>query len=174
MVTSCQVIETFYPLRLDYSRLSFAAAIAGAVLKIAQPDEPVPHLFILLVRSLKRLAYSDVPGSAIACAFFMHFSMLSGFKPRLNHCVRCGRLMGQEEDGYLLNEEGGVCCLSCGSGEPKRLFIPVDNLQWLREILAVGIDKVASTPARVPYTMIVSYVEHYLDYRLPEVPAEYI
>ena len=174
LVTSCQVIETFYPLRLDYSRLSFAAVIAGAVLKTAQPDEPMPQLFILLVRSLKRLAYSDMPGSAVACAFFLHFSALSGYKPRLNHCVRCGRAMGREEDGYLLIGEGGICCANCGKGEPNRLIIPADGLQWLREILSVGIEKAVSVPAGVPYTLMASYVAHHLDYKLPEVPAEYI
>lgn len=168
IVQSCNVIESFYPLRLDYQRLSHAALMAAACLKAIQPDEPMGHLFILLARSLRRLAFEEVPAEAVSAAFLLHFVTIIGFKPRLNHCVRCGKTMG-EEGAYLPVEEDGVCCLACGKDAPKRSFVPREQLSWLRQVLSLGIDKAGEPPAQVPLRLLKQYTEGKLEYPLPDV-----
>lgn len=169
IVHACSVIETFYPLRLDYGRLSHAALMGSAALKASQLEEPNPHLFILLVRSLKRLAFTALPPDAVTCAFLLHFAAVTGFKPRLNHCVRCGKEMG-EEGGFLLFEEGGICCLACGNDAPKRLWLSGGECSFLRAVLAGGIDRVGEMPARVPLMLLKGYVESKIDASLPKLP----
>lgn len=169
VVQSCQVIETFYPIRLDYRKLQCAAVMTAACLQAAQPEEPQPHLYILLARSLRRLAFSDRNPIAVLSAFFLHFSSIIGVKPRLNHCVRCGREMREQEGGYLLAGEGGICCSTCGNREPLRLMIPADSLSWLRQVLVLGIDKVDFTPDSLPDLQLTAYVEYQTDSKLPTI-----
>jgi len=171
IVHACTVIESFYPLRLDYDRLAYASFVAGTALRAFQPEEPNPHLFILLVRSLKRLAYGYVPPDAAVCAFLLHLSAITGFKPRLNHCVRCGREM-LGEGGYLPAEEGGVCCASCGKDMQKRLWISSRELDFLRIVLARGIEKAGDPPDHVPLLVMKEYVQSKIEAKLPDLPEE--
>ncbi|MGI6694934.1 MAG: DNA repair protein RecO [Christensenellales bacterium] len=171
-VTGCTVIEAFYPLRLNYPRLSYAAMMLHICLKVAQPGEPASHLYILLARSLKRLAYEETPADQVSCAFLMHLASIAGFRPRLNHCVRCGKAMGEAENAFLIPQEGGVCCSVCGSRLPLRQMLPAASLAWLRAILTRGIDKVKSAPPDIPYQPMADFVACHLDSKLPEVAKE--
>lgn len=171
-VTACQVIEAFYPLRLNYPRLSYAAMMLQACQKVAQPGEPASHLYILLARSLRRLAYEETPADQIGCAFLLHLANIAGFKPRLNHCVRCGKTMEDNESGFLIPQEGGICCPACGPRIPLRQLIPSASLTWLRQVLARGIDKVENAPPDVPYQSMADFVAHHLDSKLAEVTRE--
>lgn len=171
-VTSCAVIETFYPLRLDYARLSYGAMMLFCAQRTAQPGEPAPHLFILLARSLKRLSYQTTPAGLIGSAFLLHLAAIAGFKPRLNHCVRCGREMREGEGGFLLAQEGGVCCAVCGSRVPIRLALSPSALGWLRRVLLAGIDKAEQPPDESPYALLADYAACHLDCKLPEITEE--
>lgn len=171
IVQSCGVIETFYPLRLEYERLAHAAVLAAATQKAVQADEPAPHLFILLARSLKRLAFEEeTPMEAVTCAFLLHFTAISGFLPRLSHCVRCGRPMG-DEGGYLLPEEGGVCCAECCANASGRDFVSAPELSWLRQVKTGGIDKADKLAMRYPLEILVRYAQDKLDMTLPPLPG---
>ena len=169
LVHACTVIESFYPLRLDYGRLAHAAVMAAAALRASQPEEANPHLFILLARSLKRLAYSSVSPDAAACAFLLHFAGVTGFKPRLNHCVRCGGEMGSR-GGSLLAEDGGVCCPDCEKNPAERVRLGYEELSFLREVLQRGIDRVDAFPARLPLRALRDYVEQKITGPLPRLP----
>lgn len=168
MVQSCNVIESFYPLRTDYERLRHAALLATACLKAIQPGEEAGHLFILLARSLRRLAYEEIPVEAVSTAFLLHFVTLAGFKPRLNHCSRCGKVMG-EEGGYLLAEEDGICCTACGGDAPKRSWLSLEQLSWLRIVLARGIDKAEGPLPSMPLALLRQYAQIKLETQLPDI-----
>lgn len=167
-IQSCNVIESFYPLRLDYERLRHAALMAAACLMSIQPEEPMGHMYILLARSLKRLAYENLPGDAVSAAFLLHFVTINGFKPRLKHCSRCGKAMG-EEGGYLLPEEDGICCFSCGKDAPKRSYLSFGQLAWLREVLISGVEKAGELPLQAPLAQLKQYTEAKMESALPEI-----
>lgn len=168
MVHSCGVIESFYPLRLDYGRLTHAALMATACLKAIQPEEPMGHLFILLARSFKRLAYEDLPAEAVTGAFLLHFVTLQGFKPRLNHCALCNKVM-EEEGGFLIAQEDGICCAACGKVTPRHAWLSAAQLSWLRAVLARGIDKTDRLPASYPFLPLKLYTEAKLEAKLPDI-----
>ncbi|MDD4079868.1 MAG: DNA repair protein RecO [Eubacteriales bacterium] len=172
IVTACTVIEAFYPLRLDYSRLSYGAMMLSAALKLAQPEEPAAYLYILLARSLKRLAYQDSPARQIGAAFLLHLAAIGGYKPRLNHCARCGRQIGEGEAGFLVPQEGGICCTACCAQEPIRHQISAPALHWLRQVLALGIDKAEAAPEDIPYARLAEYVAYQMDGQLLPVRDE--
>jgi len=171
IVHAASVTESYYPLRLDYGRLEHAALMAAAALKAAQPEEPAPHLFLLLARSLSRLAYGALPPRAVTCAYLLHFASVIGFMPVLDRCVRCGKAMG-EEAGFLLVPDGGVACAACAGQAPERLRLSAKELSWLRRVLAQGVDKAGEPPARVPAGLLRQYAEDKLEAPLPRLPAD--
>lgn len=171
-VTACTVIEAFYPLRLNYERLSHAAMMMKAAGAMAQPGEGASHLYILLIRSLRRLAYEETPARQVSCAFLLHLASIGGFKPRLNHCVRCGQVMKADQGGFLMPAEGGICCPDCAQREPLRQLIPPGSLHWLRAVLTLGIDRVQEAPAQIPYEQMAAYVAYHMDVKLPPVMEE--
>lgn len=166
MITAFQLKDSFYPLRNDVTNLSHASLMLMAADALAQRDEPCEHLFILLARSLARLAYGEMDPRAVTTAYLLHLCALGGFKPRLNHCVSCERRLS-DEDGWLNMEEGGVCCISCRAGTPHVMRIDAGQMNWLRQVLQVGIGKAEAVQDKPPLEPLIRYVQHHIDRKLP-------
>ena len=96
MVTSVHLIETFYPLRSDYTRLTCGTWLLSLAEAVAEPEQEQQELFMLLLHTLSRLAFSDQPWKPLLSGFLLHFSACQGFKPRLNHCCLCGKPLAEE------------------------------------------------------------------------------
>ncbi|MBR5109808.1 MAG: DNA repair protein RecO [Clostridia bacterium] len=158
-VSSCNVAESFFPLRTDYERLKYATYILSVAEAAAQPGDRAVELFTLLARSLSRLAYTDKDAQAVAAAFLLHFSAISGYRPRLSHCVRCGRRMTDDEIRLMDIAEGGLLCADCQSSlRPARPLSPA-QARWMRDVLARGIDKTDMPPSDAPGAVLSEYVE---------------
>ena len=158
-VSSCNVTESFFPLRTDYEHLKYATYILSVAEAAAQPGEKAVELFTLLARSLSRLAYTDKNAPAVAAAFLLHFSAISGYRPRLSHCVNCGRRLEDGEIRLMDIEEGGLLCVSCQSSlRPARPVTPA-QVRWMRDVLQRGIDKTDLPEADAPGAVLGEYVE---------------
>ena len=90
-ITSVRLIETFYPLRNDYDRLTCGIYLLNLAEAVSEPEQPEQELFMLLLHTLSRLTFSEQERKPLLAGFLLHFSACQGFKPRLNHCVCCGR-----------------------------------------------------------------------------------
>ena len=162
-VSSCNVTESFFPLRTDYEHLKYATYILSVAEAAAQPGEKAVELFTLLARSLSRLAYTDKNAPAVAAAFLLHFSAISGYRPRLSHCVNCGRRLEDEEIRLMDIEEGGLLCADCQSSlRPARHVTPA-QVRWMRDILQHGIDKTDRPEADAPGALLGEYVETHME-----------
>ncbi len=167
IVASCELDESFYALREDLGRLSCAALMLAAAEASAQPEEPAKGLFILLARSLGRLTYAQTPPDAVTCAFLVHHAAISGYRPQLGHCVRCGRELLAEEGAFLDADAGGTCCAACRGGLPESQRLPPAALHWLRSVLLTGVDKTGDCPGQPPLEQLKTYAEHFLEKKLP-------
>ncbi len=165
-VTSCALQDSFYPLRADFDRLTRATFLLNCAEAAAQPGEQSAQLFTLLLRSLSRLAYSQIDESAVTCAFLLHFSDILGFRPRLYHCADCGEELARGEGGILSFEAGGVVCRKCREKAPYGAWITGAERAWLSDIRAVGVEKTALPHEDAPLQAMRQYVETSLDRRL--------
>lgn len=146
-VVSCQVQDTFYPLRSDFDRLAHGMYCLELCAAAVQPDEENERLFMLLLRSLAHLAYSEnVTPKRVTTVFLMGLTSLIGFRPHVGRCAKCAMPIapivprGQEKDApiaYFSPEHGGVLCHHCGAGENCRLT--ADALGSLQAIMRRGI-----------------------------------
>ena len=112
-VVSCAVSESFYALRGDYERLAhgmYALELCAAAVQPAQENE---RLFLLLLRSLAHLCYSEIPPRRVTAVFLMGMTSLLGFRPQVGRCARCGKPIDAQGEGYVAafsGEAGGVLC----------------------------------------------------------------
>ncbi len=158
-VTSCHVSESFYPLRTDYERLQYATYLLSIAEAAAQPGDRAVELFTLLARSLSRLAYGEKDPQAVAAAFLLHFSAISGYRPRLSHCVLCGRRMEDAEIRLMDTENGGLVCPQCADARQGLRAVTADQVRWMRDVLEKGIDKTDRPAADAPGPLLGLYVE---------------
>lgn len=170
MVTACQVQDSFYALREDFDRLSFAAMMLSAADTAAQSEQPAEHLMILLTRSLRRLCDARMDPEQVSAAFLLHYASLLGVKPRLNHCAICQRALDGGEAAWLDPSAGGLVCAGCRAPDSPAPRLEAEDILWLRQVLALGIDRTELVISRAPLLPLKRYVETLLDRRLPRLP----
>ncbi len=167
-VTACNVTESFFPLRTDYDKLKYATYLLSVAEAAAQPGEKAVELFTLLARSLSRLAYSEMDMKAVCAAFLLHFAAISGYRPRLSHCVHCGRELNDADIRLMDTVSGGLICFSCanarqeGASAAARSVTPA-QVRWMRDVLARGIDRTECPAADAPAALLSLYVEERLE-----------
>ena len=165
-VTSVHLIETFYPLRADYDRLTCGVWLLGLAEAVAEPEQEEQELFMLLLHTLSRLAFSDQPWKPLLSGFLLHFSACQGFKPRLNHCSLCGKRLGDEPPLFFDPADGGVVCGSCRRNGNQVSLSPA-QLRWMRGALTAGSASWINTAdAEAPFQILRAYVESKLGRRL--------
>lgn len=165
-VTSVHLIETFYPLRSDYTRLTCGTWLLSLAEAAAEPEQEQQELFMLLLHTLSRLAFSDQPWKPLLSGFLLHFSACQGFKPRLNHCSLCGKRLGDEPPLFFDPADGGVVCGSCRRNGNQVSLSPA-QLRWMRGALTAGSASWVNTAdAEAPFQLLRAYVESKLGRRL--------
>ena len=165
-VTSVHLIETFYPLRNNYDRLVCGTWLLSLAEAVAEPEQEQQELFMLLLHTLSRLTFTDQEWKPLLSGFLLHFSACQGFKPRLNHCVFCGKPVGEEVPLFFDTAEGGLCCKNCHRGKEQILLAP-EQVRWMRNTLVSGSASWVNSPeACAPFSVLRSYVEQRLGRRV--------
>ena len=162
VVTSVHLIETFYPLRSNYDRLVCGTYLLSLAEAAAEPEQEQQELFMLLLHTLSRLAFSDQEWRPLLSGFLLHFSACQGFKPRLNHCVLCGKSLAGEAPLFFDALEGGLVCRDCRRSAQQIPLSP-EQVRWMRNALVSGSASWVNTPdACAPFPVLRSYVEQRL------------
>jgi len=131
-LTSCALTDTFYPLRLDPYRLTCATYLAQLAQAAAQPEQPAEGLYSLLLKGLYHLAYdAEEAPLTVVNLFLLLYAGELGYRPRLRHCVRCGKPLPPEAGARLDIEAGGLCCAVCAQRESP--VLSATQIEWMRE-----------------------------------------
>jgi DNA repair protein RecO (recombination protein O) len=133
-IEQCQIQESFYELRTDYDRLVHGVYWLKLLDSCVMPDVPMPDLFLLTLRALAHLNYSDLPPELLTMAFEMHLMAQLGYAPRVDACQKCGRII--DGDARFDAERGGCVCLHCPSPAPlishgaRRIFLKLPRTRY--------------------------------------------
>ena len=120
-LNSCDLRETFYPLREDVERYA-AGAYMLSLINACEIGERCDELFSLLYHALSFTAYTD--GNPLDFALCYALKLLSrlGFTPAILYCARCGqdlRVPAAAGQTGFSPGAGGALCPDCrGAGEP--------------------------------------------------------
>ncbi len=136
-LTACAIEDSFYDLRLDHPRLSCGAYMLALCNAVVQLGEPEDDLYRLLLKSLYQLCYvqPDQP-RAVTAAFLLLFSMAMGYRPRMNHCIRCRNALDTHSGALLDTRAGGLCCEACAPRDAFRLSAA--QVAWMRQVMRDG------------------------------------
>ena len=116
-IEQCQISESFYELRGDYDRLLHGAYWLRLLDAAVMPDVPLPDLFLISLRALAHLNYSELPPELLTMAFEMHLMAQLGYAPRVDACQICGRPI--DGDARFDALRSGCVCLNCASVAPR-------------------------------------------------------
>ena len=161
-VTTASLIETFYPLRTDYDRLAVGAYLLALCEAVIQPGVEAQELFMLLLHTLSRLAFTDQPWRPLLSGFLLHFAGCEGRRPQLEACVRCGQTIAPDAAAWLDPAEGGLCCADCR--EKGMRPVSAAQIAWMRMAIASGSASWVDTPERhAPLEALRAFAEFGLD-----------
>ena len=161
-LTSCNIGESFYPVRLDAYRMTCGAYILQLSQAAAQTGQEAETLYALLSDGLNRLCYhEDENPLMMVNAFLLLFAVDSGYRPRLNHCVYCQKKIAPNQSAGFDIIEGGICCRSCAKGALMRLSAA--QLNWMRDTLKNGFDTPAIAEDKTLFEVLRRYVESRLE-----------
>lgn len=168
-IVSCELSETFYPLRTDIVLLSHASLALSAAEAGTQIEEPAQHLYLLLARTLSRLSYGDMPPNAVTAAYLLHFMSIMGYRPILDRCVHCRCGLQNDAPSYLDPAAGGIACAACRGTLISSMQLTPASVSWMCEVLLKGIDKTASGHADALLVPLIRYTEYHIDRKLPRL-----
>ena len=110
--------QTFYNIRKDLLRLSYANYFTELAEAVSDEDISSERLFLLLAKALYYLSTAEVPMGLIHLAYQLKLMDISGYRPNLDRCAIC-RESGTEFKRFSI-ELGGVICGRCCADEETR------------------------------------------------------
>jgi DNA repair protein RecO (recombination protein O) len=161
-LTSCNIGESFYPVRLDAYRMTCGAYMLQLAQAAAHPEQEAEALYELITESLRHLCYrEDEQALTIVNTFLLLFAAVNGYRPRLSHCVHCQKEIAPNQGAGFDIIEGGICCRTCAPAALMRLSAA--QLQWMRAVLQTGLDTPAVSEDKTLFEVLRRYVESRLD-----------
>ncbi len=161
-LTSCELTDTFYPLRLEPYRLTCASYMAALCAAAAQPGEESPDLYALLLKGLYYLSYeTEADALETTTAFLLLFADAMGYRPRLSRCAHCRTPLELSGGAPFDVSAGGLCCPNCASRATFRMA--VEDIKWMSETIRNGLKPQKNTGAGTLFDVLRRYVEMRLE-----------
>jgi len=131
LITRCEALECFMPIRKDIERLTFANYFIELIDIVVVDTLKDSVLYDVLVESIQMLATA---GSAKRTARIFELKLLNriGLSPQLDECVVCGRSaeMKMKFDISL----GGVVCFGCKGTGAYLTNVSMGSLNFMRKV----------------------------------------
>lgn len=141
VVAGCETLESFHHLREDLDRLGqamYAAELSDRMLAEHVPNYPT---YRLLLDTLQRLAAGDDPVLLLR-SFEMKLLDESGFRPELERCVGCGKML-EADRHFFAAQAGGACCPECAPSAGGARSLSLNAMKVLRLLQREPYNKVA-------------------------------
>lgn len=171
IVTQAATIDPMRRLRSEEVRIAYAGYFADLLDALTPDGAENPRSFELLLLILRRL---EAGADTFVTARFFELTLLNvlGFRPELQQCVTCGRILEPVVNGFIA--EGGTLCRSCHDADPQSLAISVNALKVLRLFsrgdLAVADELWLGVDLRAEVERLLAiYLRNLLDRDLPSL-----
>lgn len=110
--------ETFYNIRKDLLRLSYATYFAELAEAVSDVDIPSERLFLLLAKTLYYLSTEKIPMGILNLGYQLKLMDISGYRPNIVRCAICRK--PREEYVRFSIDMGGVICSNCSNDENEK------------------------------------------------------
>jgi len=160
-VSQCDTKQSFYKLREDLDRLTYASYLLELVGAEISEGSTNNRLFNLLGKTLLLMSNPDIELKTVLRAFELKFLYYSGYTPHLSSCVNCNS--NQQSGWRFSNKEGGILCSDCHNVDYKAVKISDHTLKLARYLLFKDINEVQKLK-----------ISDFLNNELSKVLKEYI
>lgn len=138
LITQCEMLEFFLPVRKDLKRITYANYFLELV-DITSSDYDVnEELYRTLEKGLRMLSSSS-SARRVSRIFELKFLASLGLSPNLSGCASCGK--PAEEAHFFSAKEGGVLCASCRGKDASSFKVSMGTINFMRKIQASEMAK---------------------------------
>lgn len=137
-IINASSIDQFYSITSDFDDYIFMLACLEVVQKTIKENETPVDLFLLLLKSLKLVAYQDVSSMNVFIKFMIEAMGNLGFKFVFDKCACCGEKLNENNVGFSY-DYNGLLCTKCINKYDNLEFNKVEYL-ILKNISSVDID----------------------------------
>lgn len=140
-IKSCELIESFYSIREDLKKITYASYIIDLVNEVSEENLSYPKLLQLFLNTLYMLATKDRNPELLMRIFEIRLMSIIGFTPQVIECIECKKV---SEEFYFSASFGGILCESCSVKDRKAIKISPSTLNAIRFIIYSDIKKLFS------------------------------
>lgn len=133
-VEETELIDCFFGLRDDLSKLSLAAYVCDVCCDVSVENQPDPELLRLTLNTLYAISNREIPLEKIKAAFEFRCAAVCGFCPELSHCDICGA--ENKRTMYLDVMNGRLLCGDCKPGAEREEMISESGTARLYYLLS--------------------------------------
>lgn len=139
-ISSCEPIEIFYNLRLDYEKLKYASEISKVIMDVTNENENSYKVLQLLLNTLYMLSSTDKNMDFILSIFKIRLLSIIGFRPIINSCLNCYN----KNVSYFSIMDDGFKCQNCGKVDRSAIAISTGTVKAIRYIIKSDAKKIYS------------------------------
>lgn len=145
-VREVNLIESFFDLRADLTRISLASYIAEVADDVVEENAPEKEFLRLVLNALYALSRGLQPPEKVKAVFEFRAAAILGFLPDLSACEDCG----ETEGALFLDVSDG--CLLCENCRALRAENPVpgENAPVLRPVTPAALSALRYVAACAP------------------------
>ncbi|MBR5388298.1 MAG: DNA repair protein RecO [Clostridia bacterium] len=118
-VIGAALTDSFYPLREDLKKFYCGATALEFVKKFVREEMSSPELFILVVNTLKDLAYGKGDCLSVTSEFLVSALKFSGYALNIGGCLSCGKT--EFTRVFFDVATGGFYCEECFGKEMREI-----------------------------------------------------
>ena len=130
-ITDSDLIESYYEIRTDITKLSLASFVCDVVNDVVQEGNCEDDVLKLALNTFYAIAKNIKPLEHIRAAFELRIAVIAGFAPNLESCSNCGEV--DLKNAYFDLVDGVIFCQNC----KNNLFYTSDENGFTER----GIDK---------------------------------
>ncbi|MCM8814148.1 MAG: DNA repair protein RecO [Candidatus Omnitrophica bacterium] len=139
ILSQADMAEPFARISCSLDRFSYAAYFLELVDSVLPWDEPNRSVYDLLHNCLHFLDQADII-EGILPLFEVKFLSLSGFKPRLDSCVHCSRII--DDESRFSYRFGGLLCARCYDNDAQAHAILKGTIASVNHLESIPVDRI--------------------------------
>lgn len=115
-LNTCEPIEIFYNIRIDFDKLTYAAHITKIIIDVTDENQNTYKILQLYLNTLYIISESDLDLDFIIAVFKLRLMSLLGFTPRVDKCCKCEA----EELTHFSFKDSGFKCQNCARQDTRK------------------------------------------------------
>ena len=140
-INSCEPIEIFYNIRIDYDKLKYVAQIIKIVCDVTNENDNSYRTLQLLLNTLYTISELEKNLDLVLAIFKIRLLSILGFTPKIDKCKNCNEEINIK---YFSIKDDGIKCGACGKIDKSAIQISEGTLTAIRYIITAPAKKIFS------------------------------